>query len=242
MIYTRTLNVKTDGQTDKRLPKGNDIEYINKNIIYRSTSMHPKASVFEETYHYYLKQIGRLDLIARAEPLGALFESGMLSIKLFNSTYKVGENGVFDQKGQKPNFAISVVLARYILQCPSSVDNEGQWVTYREFKDASPLVGYFTANTNKIIEDTFACNLAGLEKSCHKLGGTTCDMGINFDLSIKFRALPRIPVILTFNDRDESFPAQATVLFRQSAEYYLDMECLCILGTLLAGKLVSGKD
>ncbi len=197
------------------------------------------ASVFEETYNYYLEQISRINLEERARTLGAYYEQGHLEIAMFDNHYQVGPDGVFQRPGHKPNFAIRVVLARYVLQCPASPPPEGDWVTYREFKDASPLLGYFTANTNKIIESTYGGNLAGLEAACRRLGGENYLLGPDCDLAVRFCALPRIPIGLTFNDQDESFPAQATVLFRQSAEAYLDMECLCILGTLLAGRLVA---
>ena len=38
--------------------------------------------------------------------------------------------------------------------------------------------------------------------------------------------------------RDPEFPAQCVILFRQSAEQYLDMECLAIGGTFLSGILI----
>jgi len=51
--------------------------------------------------------------------------------------------------------------------------------------------------------------------------------------------LPRIPVILNFNDSDDLFPATCSILYQESAQHYLDMECLAMTGTLLAGKLLS---
>ena len=50
---------------------------------------------------------------------------------------------------------------------------------------------------------------------------------------MQFKSLPKIPVLLLFNDSDEEFPAQCTVLFERSAENYLDMECLAMVGMLL---------
>ena len=145
--------------------------------------------------------------------------------------------GVFDPSGEKVNYAVCVVLCCYVLQCPPNTPSVGEWVTYREFKDAGPLVSYFTANTNKIIETTFAGRLAELEDAGRELGGRRFDDGASHDLSLQFDFLPRIPVLLRFNDRDEEFPAQCSVLFRQSAEAYLDMECVAIGGTFLAGYL-----
>jgi hypothetical protein len=49
-----------------------------------------------------------------------------------------------------------------------------------------------------------------------------------------------VPVIVNFNDRDDLFSASCSVLYRSSAAYFLDMECLAMTGTLLAGKLLAG--
>jgi hypothetical protein len=54
-----------------------------------------------------------------------------------------------------------------------------------------------------------------------------------YDLSLQFSALPKIPVLMLFNDADEEFPARCAVLFERRAEKYLDMECLAMVGSLL---------
>ncbi len=199
--------------------------------------MPDKAAVFEETYRNYLARIADIDLPARAPMLGAETEGGDLAIRLYGTPYRLTRQGVFKASGEPVNYAVCVVLCCYVLQCPESTPQTGDWVTYREFKDAGPLVSYFTANTNKIIETAFAGNLPGLEEACRSLSGRRFDDGSSHDLSMIFDFLPRIPVLLRFNDRDEEFPAQCSVLFRQSTEAYLDMECTAIGGTFLAGHL-----
>jgi hypothetical protein len=49
---------------------------------------------------------------------------------------------------------------------------------------------------------------------------------------MQFTALPKIPVLMLFNDADEEFHAQCAVLFERRAENYLDMECLAMVGML----------
>ncbi len=201
--------------------------------------MPDKAAVFEETYRQYLDRIANLDLTSRAARLGAETAGEDLLIPLYGTTYRLTRGGVFDPTGAAVNYAICVVLCCYVLQCPPGTPTIGDWVTYREFKDAGPLVSYFTANTNKIIETTFSGRLDALERAGRALGGRRYDDGASHDLSLQFAFLPRIPVLLRFNDRDEEFPAQCSVLFRQSAEAYLDMECTAIGGTFLAGYLTA---
>jgi len=196
-----------------------------------------RAAIFETTLEDYLTQIGDIDLLPRAEVLGATACEGALTLPLYGIPHRVSKKGIFDADGQKANFAVSVVLCRYILQCPTAVPAPGEWMSYRDFRDAAPLIGYFAENTNKVIETGFTGKRAALEDACRRIRGRF-EETTSFDLAVVFDFLPRIPVYLRFNDRDDEFPAQSSVLFRQSAECYLDMECLAIGGTLLARLLI----
>ncbi len=199
--------------------------------------MSEKSAVFETTYQKYLDQLAAIDLLSRADRLGAAVAADSLVIPLYGRPYTISRDGVRDAHGGQANFAISVVLCCYILQCPETVPPAGDWMTYREFRNAGPLVGYFTANTQKIIETAFAGNTGRLVDACQRLGGKAFEDGSSYDVSLAFDFLPRIPVLLRFNDKDSEFPAQCAILFPQSAETFLDMECMAIGGTLLAGTL-----
>ena len=199
-----------------------------------------KADVFEVTYRRYLEQIAGIDLIARADTLGAGVSDDALLIPFYGSPHGVSKAGVLNAAGQKATFAVSVLLCCYVLQCPEKEPDFGEWVTYREFKDAGPLTGYFTTNTNKIIETTFAGRIDMLKSACREMGGSAIDAPA-FDVAFMFEMLPRVPVFFRFNDQDDMFPAQTSILFRQSAEKHIDMECLAIGGTYLTGLLIKGK-
>ena len=199
--------------------------------------MSETSAVFETTYRQYLEQLAAIDYMARADRLGAEPLEKSLQVPVYGRTYTVSRDGVMDTEGHQANFAISVVLCCYVLQCPEAVPEAGGWMTYREFRDAGPLVGYFQANTQKVIETAFSGNSIGLQEACRHLGGQSFDDGSSYDLSMTFDFLPRIPVLLRFNDRDSEFPAQCSIMFPQSAEAFLDMECMAIGGTLLAGTL-----
>ena len=203
--------------------------------------MKKKAAVFEKTYQEYLDRISGIDFLSRASMLGAERSADTLVISFYGEPYQVSADGVTDDTGNRANFAICVALCQYILQCPKDTPEDGSWVTYREFRDAGPLVGYFAANTNKTIETEFAGKVSDLEKASQALGGEEFDDGSSYDVSLKFNFLPKIPVLLRFNDQDNEFPAQCAILFRESAEKYLDMECLAIGGTFLSGRLIGKK-
>jgi hypothetical protein len=202
--------------------------------------MEIKAKIFDKTKVDYLAQISDIDLKARADMLGAAYDEGALIIPFYKLPYRVSKKGIFNTSGGEANFAVSVVLCCYILQCPESAPVLGDWVTYREFRDSGPLTSYFTANTYKIIETSFSGQLTNLRSACEKMGAQLVD-NPSFDLAATFEFLPRIPVYFRFNDRDDEFPAQSSILFRQSAEEYIDMECLAIGGTYLTGLLINKR-
>jgi uncharacterized protein DUF3786 len=199
-----------------------------------------KAEVFEVTYHKYLEQIAGIDLLSRADILGGAIQDDTLVIPFYGAPHRVSKDGVLNASGQRATFAVSVLLCCYVLQCPEMEPDPGEWVTYREFKDAGPLTSYFTSNTNKIIETTFAGQIDLLKSACREMGGSAMQV-LAFDVAFMFQMLPRLPVFFRFNDKDDMFPAQTSILFRQSAEKHIDMECLAIGGTYLTGLLIGNK-
>ncbi|NOR24342.1 MAG: DUF3786 domain-containing protein [Desulforhopalus sp.] len=200
-----------------------------------------RAKVFDETYRRYLQEIRQLDFLAKAEILGVKTENGALKIPLFNKIYRFGADGIVGGDGEDLTPAVQVMICKYILTCPLELPQLSETlVTYREFKDAGPLISYFTTNTNKTLESTFSGNIAGLKKRGQEIGGKILESD-TYDLSLQFRAFPRVPVILNFNDRDDLFSATCSVLYQSSAAHFLDMECLAMTGTLLTGKLIGTK-
>jgi len=199
----------------------------------------PRAKVFDETYRRYLEEIQHIDFLSKAEVLGVTIDNNSLKIPLYDKTYRFRSDGIVGDEQEVITPAVQVMICKYILTCPLElpvIDNS--LMTYREFKDAGPLISYFTTNTNKTVESTFSGNLEGLKKRCQDIGGKFLASDI-YDLSMQFFAFPRVPVIVNFNDRDDLFSATCSVLYRSSAAYFLDMECLAMTGTLLTGKLIA---
>lgn len=200
-----------------------------------------QARVFAETYQQYLVEIRKIDFLAKADLLGVIRHDEHLLVPLYNKVYRCSRDGIEGPDDSQVSPAVRVILCKYILTCPLGLPSLVDTLkTYREFKDAGPLTSYFTSNTNKIIETTFSGNLPGLRQRAEQIGGLV-QHSESYDYSVQFHALPRIPVILNFNDRDEMFSASCSILYKTSAEIFLDMECLAMTGTLLAGKLIQSE-
>jgi hypothetical protein len=192
-----------------------------------------KSSVFEETYHNYLAQIAELDFKKIADQLGAEMVGDELIIPFFGKPLRISAAGISEPSGSRPNFSVCVVLFKYLLLCPDHDPVENDWVSFKDFKDSAPFSGAFVNYTEAPLAQYFSGRLKDLETACRGIHGHSPAATFSYDLCMQFKALPKIPVLLLFNDADDEFAAQCMVLFERRAENYLDMECLAMAGMLL---------
>jgi hypothetical protein len=199
--------------------------------------MNTAVNVYESTYRDYLARLGRINSGFLEQSLGVKVQGKEAVIPLFGRHYRVSKDGITNPEGNAPRFDICVILCKYLLLCPDKAPKETEWVSFRNLKDSGPLTTYFANDVERAIAAHFAGKLEKLQASCRQLGGYPPRMQAAYDLSMQFDALPRIPVILLFNDTDDDqgiiWPASCSLLFERRAESYLDPECLAMTGSLL---------
>ena len=195
--------------------------------------MSQKSPIFEKTYQDYLTQIADLDLKEFEEKLGIQVTEGSAIIPFFGRPYTVSGKAIQGPEGRKPHLSTCVILCKYLLMCPTFEPRETNWVTFKDFKDAAPLIKSFATTVTNPLSRMFCGRPSALENAGAGLGGYSPAEIFPYDVSLQFDALPRVPVLLLFNDRDEEFPAQCSVLFEKRTEAYLDMECVAMVGMLL---------
>jgi hypothetical protein len=160
------------------------------------------------------------------------------TVPWFGSPYAVSVRGVADERGIEAAPALSVVLMEYVRNGGIGKEDSSPWISYRECRGAGPLMGYFHENTGKTLERAFAGRSDALKAVATALGGEVLEDDRGFDLTLRFEALPGIPVLLRFNDDDEGFPASCGIMFRESSQDVLDIRSLGVIGTWLTGKLI----
>ncbi len=197
--------------------------------------MTEKAPIFEKIRKDYLHQVASIE--AKKEVgalLGVSVEDGRFKLPFFNRIYTITPDGIIDTEGKTAPHGLSVILCKYLLLCPQKPSSDFELVTYKDFKDAAPYVGGFRNTAEQPIAGHFEKALSELQQKCLDLDGRPFKTQVSCDLAFIFQALPKIPIVLLFNDADEDFPAQATLLFQKNAASYLDMECLAMVGSGLA--------
>jgi hypothetical protein len=158
--------------------------------------------------------------------------AGAVEISFYGKTYLVSNEGVRRSDGQKFLDGIGSVLIHYILRGSHSRPS-GRFVTLAElagplFKDGSysasalesPIIKRFSGRTLEFLEISAA------------IGGRQDGEGGLGSLSLIFDLLPHIPIQLVFYDRDDEFPARATLLFDGNATQLIEFEVLAVLVTI----------
>ena len=196
--------------------------------------MAKESSIFEKTLHDYLKQIEEIDLKPLATGLGAELEGENLVVPLFDKPYLISNNDIIGPTGNQAPFDVCVILSKYILMCPTDFPPGKGWVSYRDFRDTGPLTTYFPDNVVRPIAMHFSGKLDRLKAASLALGGHPPANAPAYDWVIQFNALPRIALLLLFNDADDEFPARCSVLFQKTADQFLDPECMAMLARILS--------
>ena len=196
------------------------------------------SELYQQKYNDYFSRVDEIDFYKKSEILGIWYNNESFILNFFNRKITLSCDGIHDNEGQPLTDAVKNVLCQYLLMCPDAIcESSNRLVTLREFLNSGPLFSNFTANTGKIIETTFSGKLGNLKNQCLALGGTIMK-NVSYDLSVRFKALSKIPIILNFNDKDDMMTASANFLFHDNADKYLDLKCLNIISTYLTGQLI----
>jgi hypothetical protein len=191
--------------------------------------------IFEQHYKDYLAEVAGIDLSACSAILGISLEADGKTavIPYFGRDYRVSSGGIADAHGKRPDYATCLLLLKYLLLCPRRPPVDEEWVNYRDLKDSGPLTVYFSSNVLNVLSRRYSGRKSDLEAAAAGLGGRPPASNYPYDVAAVIRPLPRVPVLLLFNDADDEFPAQAGVLFERRSERFLDAECLAVLAVAL---------
>ena len=200
---------------------------------------HP-SDIFETHYHDYCQRLSTVDLAARADRLGLILEDEGARLPFFNHWFHISPDGIVDARGETPGYVDSVILAKYILECPPQVIEDPAWCAFRDFKHRAAMTNanYFNTDTVQKLTTHFSGQLTALESACRELNGEPEPLDAGQDLAVAFDALPRLRLLLLFTDGDDEFPASGRILFQGQAEHYLDPESLAMTSARLIQKLI----
>jgi hypothetical protein len=192
---------------------------------------------YELVYEELLRELADVDLSKVSADLGGPYHGDHLEIHFLGESYRISNQGIWKVDAKEPNVSVRIVLCHYLLHA-SQGQLTGEWMSYRDFKDSAFFISNFQVNVEDRIAHYFSARTSDLEESAQALDGEPYGDFQTGDVCYYFQALPKVPLLLVFYDKDADFPASCKVLFDRSAPTWLDMECLAVLGWILADLLI----
>jgi hypothetical protein len=194
----------------------------------------------DQNLNEYLTLIREQDNDSLIDILGLQKTGKGYRFDFFNRPILFDQHDFIDLSGEELSLSIKIVFCRYMLNSPQPpLEKSVKLVTFREFSGAGPLFYRFAENTSKTVEQTFSKRVNTLEEKCRQLYGIPVS-NASYDLSMRLKALPRIPITLLFNDVDDILPAKAVFLFHEDAVNHLDLKSIGVITTYLTGHLITG--
>ncbi len=195
-----------------------------------------RPQVYEDVYAGLVKRLAAADLPAHARDLGLAWREDTALVPLLGREYLVGKRGVTAADGGEPAFTHRIMLAHYRLHGGRG-EAAGRFVPYRELPGGADFARNMALTVEGRLAKSFSGRLPQLTAASEALGGSPAATQARVDLAQAFPALPGLPLMITFNDADEDFPAEAKLFYDLTAPNFLDLECLAVLGLILVLEL-----
>jgi len=167
-------------------------------------------------------------------------ETGEFTLSFWDEDYAVtwphGSVHRVDSR-QPPPITTQILLLHYLIKA-DGIPLADRWVAFREFADGLMYDSAFQRRSGDRIAARFGRDRERFIQAARALGGIRLTYG---DASFMFRLLPRLPVAVILHQADDEFSAAANVLFDATAEHYLDIEDLAVLGGMVASRLIKAS-
>jgi hypothetical protein len=137
---------------------------------------------------------------------------------------------------ETPSFIASLILT-YLVTADGATPS-GRWIGFRELPDGMFYVQAFRGYSGGRLVREIEGGVEAFRRGAEALGGEPLDIG---DAAYAFGVLPRVRLALAYWEGDDEFPAQASVLFEDTASHYLPTDGLAILGSRLVGQLLKAS-
>ncbi|MCA1905820.1 MAG: DUF3786 domain-containing protein [Desulfarculus sp.] len=195
-----------------------------------------RPEVYEQVYAGLVTRLAGTDLAGHAADLGLDWRDGAVRVPFLGRDYLVDREGVWAADGGEAAFTHRIVLAYYLLHGGRG-EESGRFAPYRELPGGADFARNLALTVEGRLAQSFSGRMPALARAARALGGEPAVSEARVDAAWRFSALPRLPLMITFNDADEDFPAEAKLFYDLTAPNFLDLECLAVLGLILVLEL-----
>jgi hypothetical protein len=187
-------------------------------------------NIREDQLRVMREKVRTVDIVSRAEPLGAKNNGDSITIQCLGKDFTVDRAGMVASQCHTHAW-FSLPLLDYILHSRGR-DTSGKWVPFRELehgKTWNPLFEQRCEKPLKRIADSYQDLFGDLVAM---FGGASSYNAFGSDIDVVLHPFPKVPVLICYwKPEEDGMPSKLNLFFDDTAEDNLSIESLFTLGT-----------
>jgi len=210
-----------------------DCPHLDADIVSRYTGNIEQQvnieKIQEKTFKALREQIRAIDIVARAEQLGARSTGSTIVVTCLGKDFEVDAEGrVLSSCHSHAWF--SIPLLSYILY-GKGVSPAGRWVPFRELETGSRWERLFERRCEAPLKRIADAHAELFQDLISMFSGTASPEQFSSDISVVLYPLPRVPILICYWRPEDGMESKLHVFFDITAEQNLTIDSLFTLGT-----------
>jgi hypothetical protein len=200
----------------------------------------PHDGTYEQALKIGLEILARKDPGRVAQKSGAEFVDKTIILPHLNKSIQFNldsQTFAFKASGEEVSVWLSI-LALHYLNNADGRHPTGTVKHFREFKEGHFYEPAYNKKTKEVLKAVFGEDPDLFLASADKLSARRIDMG---DAAVELSYFPFVPITCILWKGDEEFPAEAAVLFDETAELFFSAEDMAVAGQMAVLELVKAS-
>ncbi len=178
------------------------------------------------------KEITQTDLGLAAERVGARFEGGRLTLKVFGKDFSVDSRSHF-YTDIHVNHWVAIPFLTHVLYGKGRPP-VGRWVPFRELKGGREAYPLFRKRCEEPLKRVADIYTPLFDDMVHLFGGRQVERQFKSDISVVLHPLPRVPIMVCYWLPEDGMQSSLNLFFDETANENLDIGAVFALGSGLA--------
>jgi hypothetical protein len=197
----------------------------------------PKQDNYEQALKIGLEIFARKDPGRVAQKAGALFEGRSVIVPHLDKKIALNADThrcSIKETGEDAPIWLAILTLHY-LNNSDGRQPTGRLKHFREFKEGHFYEPAFNRRTKEILIQFFGKDPAPMIAAAQKLNGKILETG---DAAVELPYFPCLPITCIIWKGDDEFPAEASVLFDETADLFFGAEDMAVAGQMAVLELL----
>lgn len=200
----------------------------------------PKQDNYEQALRLGLEAMERKDPEGVAARAGCQFIDRRILVPHLDRSLMLeldSKEFTIRETGEEAPIWLAILVLHYLNNADGQQPS-GVLKHFREFKEGHFYEPAFNRRTKDILVQAFGNRPELMIRAASKLGGKLLDVG---DAATELRYFPYVPVTCILWKGDEEFPAEASVLFDETASLFFSAEDMAVAGQMAVLELLKAS-